>query len=469
ETNEICLKIKNKPYDEFISEAMTAGIIIMEGAEKWDINNRMLVGSQPHGYIAEHYNDMVDKLQGKKVEEYAGSDNAPGGADRIVNGQEIQTKYCATAGKSVGAIYRGENNSYGYFDKNGKPMPVEVPKDQYEQALQITRDKIKAGKIPGITDESEAKNLVIKGHCTRDQAIAMTKFGTFDSLKFDVMDGSVIALKAGGISFVISATMAYLNTKNPKESLRIAVISGGKTALKTLFIYVGAQQVHRIGAVKTLLNNVDITVLPKNMAAFISKGYGAKSISAANKMLQGTIVSSIVVIAVTTGPDLLKMVRGRISQAQFIKNVAVASSGVVGGVAGSLVGGALLAPFGPVGLFIGKTAGGMVGGMVAAQLANKVAGKFMKDDKDVMMLIVRAQIEYLARLFMLTSDEVANLNDNLSKVITSENLERMFAHEDRRAFSNFLIQPLVITIVKQRPVFVYDEKDVIDACAEIAA
>jgi hypothetical protein len=44
-------------------------------------------------------------------------------------------------------------------------------------------------------------------------------------------------------------------------------------------------------------------------------------------MMRGTLVTSFALVAVTTGPDMIKMVRGRISGAQFIKNLAVTSSG----------------------------------------------------------------------------------------------------------------------------------------------
>ena len=36
-------------------------------------------------------------------------------------------------------------------------------------------------------------------------------------------------------------------------------------------------------------------------------------------MMRGTLVTSFALVAVTTGPDMIKMVRGRISGAQFIK------------------------------------------------------------------------------------------------------------------------------------------------------
>ncbi|ENR8705230.1 hypothetical protein ACEXCA_005349, partial [Escherichia coli] len=42
------------------------------------------------------------------------------------------------------------------------------------------------------------------------------------------------------------------------------------------------------------------------------------NISALNKVMKGTLVTSLALVAVTTGPDMIKMLRGRISGTQFI-------------------------------------------------------------------------------------------------------------------------------------------------------
>lgn len=48
---------------------------------------------QGHGFAAERANNLYDKLTGHKAE-IVGDDNALNGADRIVDGIEIQSKYC---------------------------------------------------------------------------------------------------------------------------------------------------------------------------------------------------------------------------------------------------------------------------------------------------------------------------------------------------------------------------------------
>lgn len=51
---------------------------------------------QAHGWAAEDANAMADRLAGKAVDQ-VGRNNSCNGADRIVDGVRIQTKYCATA------------------------------------------------------------------------------------------------------------------------------------------------------------------------------------------------------------------------------------------------------------------------------------------------------------------------------------------------------------------------------------
>ncbi|HGY7343015.1 TPA: hypothetical protein ACNTQ1_004104, partial [Escherichia coli] len=64
----------------------------------------------------------------------------------LVSGTEIQTKYCSTAARSVGAAFDGQNGQYRYMGNNG-PMQLEVPRDQYAGAVETMRNKIREGKV----------------------------------------------------------------------------------------------------------------------------------------------------------------------------------------------------------------------------------------------------------------------------------------------------------------------------------
>lgn len=468
QTERACEEIRETEHGKFLADASSSGLIIMAGAHAWTDNHKVFAaGGQGHGFAAERANHRLDALSGKKAA-LVGDDNAKDGADRIVGGQHIQTKYCSTAQRSVNAAFNGDQGQYRYVDPNGQPMQLEVPKDQYDKAVETMANKIKAGKVDGVSDPAEAGKLVRKGHLTYEQARNITKFGTFESLTYDLAEGTIVGLTAGGISFGITACLFYLQTGDREIALRVAVVQGGKTFGKSLAVYVGTQQLHRLESVQLLLKVVDAEKFSPGVRHFLEQGFGV-SRSGVSNALRGTIVTSVVVIAVTTGPDLIKLVKGSISKAQFLKNVAVASSSVAGGIAGSLIGAAAGSPFGPAGLWVGRFVGGAIGSAVAGTITNRIAGNLMEDDRQRMLRIMRSQTEYLARNFVLTELEMNNLSANLDQALTPKSLEVLHAAPNRRAMANAIIKPLVVSVVKQRPAFGYDAEHIVDACEKLAA
>lgn len=83
------------------------------------------------------------------------------GADRQIGDIFIQTKYYNSARGSLEACFNPETGQYRYMS-DGKPMQLEVPKDQYEKVVEGFRRKIENGKVPGVTDPNEAANIVRK-------------------------------------------------------------------------------------------------------------------------------------------------------------------------------------------------------------------------------------------------------------------------------------------------------------------
>ncbi|MGM3390018.1 hypothetical protein KXR94_20415 [Stutzerimonas stutzeri] len=470
ETEALCLEIKNKPYAEFLNAASTSGLVLMAGAAALVANHKLFAaGGQGHGFAAENANHRIDKLLMKKAE-IVGGDNAKNGADRLVDGASLQTKYCKTAARSVGSGFDGQTGNYRYLDAQGNPMRIEVPKDQYDLAVETMKNKIRQGRVPGVTDPEQAKALVVKGHLTYDQAKNITKFGTLESVTYDIAEGAVVGAAAGGISFALSASVYYASTGNKKEALKVAAIQGGKTFGKSLTVYVGAQQLNRIAVIQNVLSKIDVSALSHSKRSLLQKGFGVGSKNSLNKALRGTLVTSIVLIAVTTGPDLVKMVRGRISKAQFVKNLAVVTSGIAGGTIGSIAGGIVFSPLGPVSAMLGRAAGGIVGGIISSAITNKIAGKLMEEDRARMLNLVQFQLEYLAVSFMLSENELNNLNSNLEQILQPKSLEVIHAAKaEQRAMANFILKPVVVSVIKQRPQLTYEGNDIIVACEDIAA
>ncbi|OPA86338.1 hypothetical protein BFW87_26740 [Pseudomonas fluorescens] len=469
QTEQVCLTVRDKPQEEFLADAASNGFVLMAAGSAWDANHKLFAaGGQGHGFAAEKANHRVDRLMGRNAE-ILGDNNAKNGADRLVQGQMIQTKYCSTGARSVGAAFDGQQGNYKYLDASGRPMQIEVPKDQHVAAVHTLQKKIAEGKVPGVSDPKDAAKLIRRGHLTYSQARNITKFGTFESIAYDITEGVVVGAVAGGISFGVSAMLFYLKTQDRRQAIRVAAVQAGKTFGRSLTVYVAAQQLHRVQFIQRSLTLIDVTSLAPSTRKLLAQGMGVSK-SGVNKALRGTVISSIAVIAVTTGPDLVKLARGRISKAQFAKNLAVASSGVAGGAVGSIAGGILAAPLGPIGAMVGRTAGGIIGGVVASALSSKLMGKLVQEDRVLIIGIIQAQLEYLAVTFMLAKEELDSVNANLDKALSQKSLEVIFAaKEQRRAMANFYLKPVVVAVVRQRPVIGFSPGDVMQACEEMVA
>lgn len=341
---------------------------------------------QGHGFAAEDANAMWEHWHGKKVEK-VGLDNSLNGADRISNGVQIQTKYCADAGKSVGAAF--ENGTYRY---NG--MKLEVPSDQYEEAVRIMRGRISNGEVPGVTDPNMADQIVVKGHYTYDEAVRVAKAGNLDSIKFDVQTQAVACTFACGLSFAVSYCSAKANGMSHADALKFAGKQAAKSGATTMVTGVAAQQLLRtqVGrnfaavatkAVKPVVQSTMKTELGKQAitkTASVIAGKQVTGIAATNvvtKALRTNAVVSGVVFVGTTIPDVVNLCRGKISGAEFAENTTTNAAGVGGGWAGASAGAAIgSAIFPGVGTVIGGIVGGIGGGMGASLGVKKVISWF---------------------------------------------------------------------------------------------
>ncbi|RRK57507.1 hypothetical protein DU336_22525, partial [Escherichia coli] len=135
------------------------------------------------------------------------------------------------------AAFDGQNGQYRYMGNHG-PMQLEVPRDQYAGAVETMKNKIREGKVPGVTDPAEASRLIRRGHLTYTQARNITRFGTIESVTYDIAEGSVVSLATGGISFALTASVFWLSTGDRDAALQTAAVQAGKTFTRTLAVYV---------------------------------------------------------------------------------------------------------------------------------------------------------------------------------------------------------------------------------------
>lgn len=345
---------------------------------------------QRHGWAAEDANAMADRLKGKRVDQ-VGRDNSANGADRIVNGVKIQTKYCQTASESVGAAFNNETGTYRY-----EGMKLEVPKDQYEDAVKIMAEKIRQGKVPGVSNPDAARSMVRKGSVTYRQAGRIAKAGNLDSIRFDAKT----QLATSGMTAVFSGATTYVRARKKGLSKGMALKEAGKSAAVSggtaMVVGVGTQQLLRTSAGRSMAA-AGTVVSRKAVDAVCRSAAGRKVVeqtasriagqqvagqAAKNVIARGmrtNMVTGTVMLAAQTIPDAVKVCRGKMSVGQFAENLVSNGAGIGGGYAGATAGAAIgTAIFPGVGTAIGGFIGGLAGGKASSGAVRRVCHLFRK-------------------------------------------------------------------------------------------
>lgn len=378
-----------------------------------------------HGFAAEDANALNDVLHGRHVEK-VGISNELNGADRIVNGQPIQTKYYNTAYKSVNAAFK--DGTYRYTGQK-----LEVPADQYEDAVRLMADKIRQGQVPGVSDPEMAKSIVQKGSVTYQEAVNISKAGNIDSLKFDVKTQAVACSISLGLSFVVSyAAMRYSGVER-MEALKGAVSQAVKSGSITMASGVAAQQLLRTNlgrgaaaaATKASRKAVDAfcqTSIGKEVVRKLMSTIWGKQLlqgaarNAAIKMARTNVITATVTTIATTIPDAYKCCRGRISGKQFAKNTAVnavsVGTGSAGAWAGAAFGTAICPGFGTI---VGGLLGGLCGGFAGGAGTKKVLDTFIEDDSVLICSALEDVVTSLCTEYGKNEDDLKAILKELQK------------------------------------------------------
>ncbi|MFR8145420.1 MAG: hypothetical protein ACLU8Y_01000 [Clostridia bacterium] len=203
-------------YKKTIKEAAISAENIFADLEAIIPENYARVNSKHgHGEMAEESLTLLDKIQGKDAE-VVGRTNEKNGADRIVNGVEIQTKYYKTGKRCINACFDKTTGKFRYINSKGEPMMVEVPKDKYAEAINEFRNRIVEGKVPGVTNPNDASKYIKKGQLTYKQALKLCRPGTIESLTYDIATGAINCSFTFGISFLATYIFAYSKSENKK-------------------------------------------------------------------------------------------------------------------------------------------------------------------------------------------------------------------------------------------------------------
>lgn len=386
-----------------------------------------------HGEMAEKANHMIDKALGHDAE-WIGPGNERNGADRMVDGALVQTKYYKTARGSLESCFDPVTHQYRYM-QDGKPMQLEVPKDQYERVLRGFERKIEQGKVPGVTDPAQAKDIVRQGKLTYEQAVNLTKPGTVESLAYDAATGVVTCGCAFGISFLATSFMSYRKTHDISSSVQAGVAAGVQVFGLSFAQHIVVSQLFRTGLADTLMapSQAIVGQLGYRGSATIVNGLralaGKKAISGAAaskqlaKIMRSNAVTAAVTFAIFSVPETYKLALGKATAAQYAQNMTSLAGSVVGGIGGAAAAGVAAAKIGAaagtvvtpgVGTVVG-VAGGFVGGAVGSIAVNAVGGIIYEGDGAGFSRFFNAVVSCMSVEYLLDEDEMNLLVKALNK------------------------------------------------------
>lgn len=446
-------------FSTFINEATTfspgsaAGAI---GSAQNYADNVSFNAARGHGFAAEKANHLHDCFSGKDAK-IVGYDNAKNGADRFVDGNYIQTKYCNSGSKCIAEVF--ENNQFRYWNTDGSPMKIEVPSDMHNDAIKAMEERIKKGQVKGVTDPEKAKEIIKKGSYTYQQAKNIAKFGTIESFTFDAANGLKLAGTSMGISSAISFSVALWNGKTWDDALENACYDGLKTGGVAWLGSVLTAQLGRTGVEQSLRGSTDWVVkqMGTKSATWLANGlrngntiYGAAAANHVSKLLRGNVVTAVATTLVLSSADFIRLFDGRISAAQVFKNLTTAASSVAGGTGGWMTGAAVGAPLGPFGVIIGGIVGSFVGGSAANKIASSTLDNFIEDDAKQMLKIIEKNFGSLAHDYLLTENEAKTVITVLQENDLPNILRNMYASPNQDNFAIKTITPLIENKVRSR-------------------
>lgn len=417
---------------------------------------------QGHGFAAERANDFHDRIHGNKAK-IVGDDYAKNGADRVVDGIFIQSKYCATGAKCINSCFEDNGNGvFRYIGENGTPMVIEVPNDQaiYDAAVDTMKKKIINGQVPGVTNPEEAKNLVRRGTVSYKQAVNIAKAGTVDSLVYDAQQAAVISASAFGVSAVVTFATSLWNDEKLDVALKKATFSGLKVGGTAFVTSILASQLAKAGLNSALVSSSEAIIHfmgPKAAAVLINAFrnganiYGAAAMKSAAKLLRGNTITGAVTFMVLSLHDVVDIFRGRISGRQLFKDFANTGMTIAGGTGGGLAGAALGSAIAPgIGTVIGGIVGAIVVGAGAGKGTDYVISKFVEDDAEKMVALIEQVFQSMAEDYILNGIEAEKIVDKLSMALNGKMLKDMHASKDRMQYAMNTLKPLIEEQVSKR-------------------
>lgn len=341
-------------------------------------------GKTGHGFAAEDVNATFDQLKGKKVEK-VGTDNKKNGADRIVNGQQIQSKYCKTAKRTLESAFDADG-IFRYKVRNGKPMRLEVPRDQYDEVVELMRQKIIDKKVKGVTNPDFASKLVKKGLLTYKQSLKVAKSGNIYSITYDAATESINCSIAAGITAAITFYIAKKEGISNVDAIKLAAKRGGWSAVEQVLIGTTTKQILRVttrNASKQIVTAGAKKLVERSTQKAVEQGGRRTIATIAKTAAKGNVITAVVTTAVVTVPSVYNAAKGRITweecREKAVCNAGSVTAGMIGASKGAALG-LMCGPAAPVTTPLFALIGGMGGGLLGDAGTKKLI-KYIKKRK----------------------------------------------------------------------------------------
>lgn len=436
ETKNMRINSDNGSYVK--NSAVNNSINFRKTLQTNQINDRF-GGGQGHGHVGEQYGDTRDGLLGRRTSMVGGT-HEKWGADRIVNGKYIQTKYNSTAGKSVGQMFDGHTAKY--IDPNtGKMMPVEVPSDQVNGSIKAMSKRIQNGEVPGESNPQNAYKYVKKGALTYEHSKIATQ-SIFDRHSTITINNQVREVSFGQ-KLIYSAGGDFAT--GVKNGMPAALVTGVWVFCNNVWqgkdLKDSAKNAAKVSGTSLLVGgSLSMLSFQLGGSKFATKHFGQQFGKALEKNEIGNEVLGVASIAIVMGPDIVNVLRGRISMKQLTKDAAVfgASGLLTAAMAASFA-------FGPIGT--------AVVGTVSYAGTKMLADHFVEDDAITMTRILKEEFINTVFYAPLAPDEFSKIQSSIfDSKKTPKLLKTMYASGNPRNFIHDLLNGMITDKFKARPI-----------------
>lgn len=250
-------------------------------------------------------------------------------------------------------------------------MKLEVPRDQYDEAVSFLREKILDGKVPGVKNPDHAQKMIKKGIVSYDQSVKIAKAGRIEGILYDASTGVVSSALSAGISATITFYKLKRDGVKTKEALKVAGKQGLKSGGSVMATQVVVGQAERVILKKASEQTAKKAIEEGSKSA--TKGVLS---SFAKSSARTNVITGVVTTVITSIPDIRKATKGEITIKECGGRIVVNS----GSVATGMIVGTKCAAWGalipiPGSSIVAGLLGGAVGSIAGTKFGNVIKDK----------------------------------------------------------------------------------------------